>query len=228
MSRKNIETEDEQTEPVDEPVVEPVTELTTREKIAKKLADMRATADLAVAAANKQAEEAEALANVEIDSDVESMVDYIKAIDTDVSAMKAKMVAEIEPLNVQIAEIKAKPEYNFEEMNKNRKGLSDDLVAKIGETAAKMLTGSAKAIGTGTGRGRGGGKSEEQAVAAICDEGLTFEQAALKYDHMGGAERPEYDGDKPQKVGHLVGRHITGAIKKGTVVKNENGTYSRA
>ena len=229
MAKKNTETEPVN-EPVNEPVAEPVNELTTKEKIAKKLADMKADADRAVAAANKQAEEAAALESVEIDSDVESMVEDIKAIDADVTEMKAKMVAEIEPLNTQIAEIKAKPEYNFEEINKNRKDLSDALIVKIGETAAKMLTGSVKATGTGTGKGRGkgGGKSREQAIVAVCDEGLSFEAAATKYDHMGGAERPEYDGDKPQKVGYLVGRHIGLAIGEGKVVKNEDGTYSRA
>ena len=224
MAKKNIENENEQTDLMNEPVNEPVNELTTREKIAKKLADMQADADLAVAAADKQAKEAKALADVEIDSDVESKVEDIKAIDADVTEMKAKMVAEIEPLNVQIAEIKAKPEYNFEEMNKNRKDLSDALVVKIGETAAKMLTGSVKATGTGTGRGKGkgGGKSREQAIVAVCDEGLSFEAAATKYDHMGDGERTG-----KQKVGNLVGRHIGLAIGEGTVVKKEDGTYSR-
>lgn len=221
MTKKNTVTENEQTEPVSEPV----TEMSTKEKIAKKLADMKAAADLAVAAAQKQAEEAEALASVEIDSDVEVMVDGIKEIDADVTEIKAKMVAEIEPLNVQIAEIKAKPEYNFEDKNKDRKAKSDALVAKIGETAAKMLTGSVKATGTGTGKGRGkgGGKSREQAIVAVCDEGLSFEAAATKYNHMGDGER-----NGKQKVGHLVSRHIGLAVGEGTVVKNENGTYSRA
>ena len=220
MAKKNTETENES---VNEPIVEP--EMSTKEKIAKMLADKKADADRAVAAANKQAEEAEALASVEIDSDVESMVDNIKEIDAEIIKMKAKMVAEIEPLNVQIAEIKAKPDYYFEEHNKNRKDLSDGLIAKIGETAAKMLTGSAKATGTGTGKGRGkgGGKSREQAIVAVCDEGLSFEAAAEKYDHMGDGER-----NGKQKVGHLVSRHIGLAVGEGTVVKNEDGTYSRA
>ena len=220
MAKKNTETENE---PVNEPIVEP--EMSTKEKIAKMLADKKADADRAVAAANKQAEEAEALASVEIDSDVESMVEKIKVIDANVTEMKAKMVTEIEPLNVQIAEIKAKPEYNFEKMNKDRKDLSDALIVKIGETAAKMLTGGAKAIGTGTGKGRGkgGGKSREQAIVAVCDEGLSFEAAATKYDHMGDGER-----NGKQKVGFLVGRHISLAVGEGTVVKNADETYSRA
>lgn len=223
MTKKNTETENEQTEPMTEPVSEP--EMSTKEKIAKMLADKKVAADLAVAAAQKQAEEAVALESVEIDSDVESMVENIKAIDVDAIEMKTKMVAEIEPLNVQIAEIKSKPEYNFEEMNKNRKDLLDALVTKIGETAAKMLTGTAKATGTGAGKGRGkgGGKSREQAIAAVCDEGLSFEAAATKYDHMGDGER-----NGKQKVGHLVSRHIGLAIGEGTIVKNEDGTYSRA
>ena len=220
MAKKNTETENE---PMNEPVNEP--ELSTKEKIAKMLADKKADADRAVAAANAQAEEAEALASVEIDSDVEAMVENIKAIDADVTEMKTKMVAEIEPLNVQIAEIKAKPEYSLEDQNKNRKDNYDALVEKVGETAAKMLTGGAKATGTGTGKGRGkgGGKSREQAIVAVCDEGLSFEAAATKYDHMGDGER-----NGKQKVGYLVGRHIGLAVGEGTVVKNDNGTYSRA
>lgn len=62
----------------------------------------------------------------------------------------------------------------------------------------------------------------ETAVVAICDEGLTFEEAALKYDHMGDGER-----DGSQKVGNLVKRHIDLAIKDGNIVKNDDGTYSR-
>lgn len=219
MSKKKDETETEQTEPVAEP------EMTMKEKIAKMLIDKKAESDLAVAAAQKQAEELAVLESVEIDSDVETMVDNIKTLDAEAVEMKAKMVAEIEPLNVQIAEIKAKPEYSLEDQNKNRKDNYDALVEKVGETAAKMLTGGAKATGTGTGKGRGkgGGKSREQAIIAVCDEGLSFEAAATKYDHMGDGER-----NGKQKVGYLVGRHIGLAVGEGTVVKNDNGTYSRA
>ncbi len=219
MSKKKDETETEQTEPVAEP------EMTMKEKIAKMLTDKKAESDLAVAAAQKQAEELAVLESVEIDSDVETMVDNIKTLDAEAVEMKAKMVAEIEPLNVQIAEIKAKPEYSLEDQNKNRKDNYDALVEKVGETAAKMLTGGAKATGTGTGKGRGkgGGKSREQAIVAVCDEGLSFEAAATKYDHMGDGER-----NGKQKVGYLVGRHIGLAVGEGTVVKNDNGTYSRA
>ena len=226
MTKNKTETENEPVnEPVTESIVEP--ELSTKEKIEKLLADKKAAADVAVAAAAAQAEEAAALESVEIDSDVEIMVDSIKALDVESVAMKAKMVAEIEPLNVQIAEIKAKPEYNLEDSNKTRKEHYDALVEKLGETAAKLLTGGAKAVGAGagagSGRGRGGGKSREQAINAVCDEGLTFEAAAEKYDHMGDGERTG-----KQKIGYLVGRHIKLSVAEGKVVDNGDGTYSRA
>jgi hypothetical protein len=223
MAKKNTETENEQTEPVNEPVAEP--EMSTKEKIAKMLADKKADADRAVATANKQAEELAVLEGLDVDSDVESMVDTIKELDAKVVEVKANMTAEIEPLNAQIAEIKAKPEYNLEDSNKTRKDCYDNLVERVGETAAKMLTGSAKATGTSTGKGRGkgGGKSREQAIVAVCDEGLSFAEAATKYDHQGDKER---SGE--QKVGHLVSRHIKLAVGEGTVVDNGNGTYSRA
>lgn len=202
-------------------VTESVTELSTKDKIAKMLADKQANAKKAVEAANKQAKEAEALASVKIDSGVEKTIDDIKKVDDAVTAEKAKMAEELKPLNEQMTVIKAK--YNFEEQNKVRKGLYDGLVEKLGETAAKMLTGGAKATGTGSGKGKGGGKSREQAIIAVCDEGLSFEAAATKYDHMGDGERAG-----TQKIGNLVGRHIGLAVGEGTVIKNTDGTYSRA
>ena len=222
MARNKDETETEN-EPVTEPVVEP--ELSIKEMVAKLLADNKAAADVAVKAAQAQKEEAAALEGVEIDSDVENMVDNIKALDVEVVANKAQMNAEIEPLNVQIAAIKANPVYNVETQNAERKVLYDALVDKLGETVAKLLTGGAKATGTGagTGRGRGGGKSREQALVAVCDEGLSFAAAAEKYDHMGDGERTG-----KQKIGYLVGRHIKLSVAEGKVVDNGNGTYSRA
>ena len=198
-----------------------VTELTTKQKLEKFLADKQTAATKAVEAANKQAEDAKALASVKIDSDVEKMVDNIKKVDDDVTAEKAKMNKELEPLNKQISDIKAK--YSFETQNTLRKEQFDKLVAKVGEVAAKMLTGGAKATGTGSGKGKGGGKSREQAIIAVCDEGLSFEAAATKYDHMGDGER-----NGSQKIGNLVGRHIGLAVGEGAVIKNTDGTYSRA
>lgn len=226
MSRNKNETgqtETEQTEPKVDQTAEK-TELTSREIMQKLLADKQTSALKAVEAANKQAEEAQKLANIDIDADVESVVDEIKAIDADVVKVKAAMTAEIEPLNKQILEIKAKPEYKTEDQNDARKVNYDVLVEKVGETAAKLLCGVAKSTGTGigTGRGRGSG-TRDQVIAAICDDGLTFAEAAEKYDHMGNGER-----DGSQKVGNLVKRHIDLAVKDGSVSKNDDGTYSRA
>lgn len=214
MTNDKNEKEDEKT------VTEP--ELSTKEKIAKMLADKQAVANKAVVAAQKQAEEAKALANVEkkIDSGVEKTIDDIKKVDDDIVAEKAKMNKELEPLNKQIADVKAK--YNFEEQNNVRKAKYDELVEKLGETAAKVLTGGAKATGTGSGRGRSGA-SREQVIKSICDDGLTFAECAEQYDHKGSKERT---GE--QKVGHLVSRHIALAVGEGTVIKNADGTYSRA
>ena len=217
MTKNKTETENEPVnEPVTESIVEP--ELSTKEKIEKLLADKKAAADVAVAAAAAQAEEAAALESIEIDSDVENMVDNIKALDVESVAMKAKMVAEIEPLNVQIAEIKAKPEYNLEDSNKTRKEHYDALVEKLGETAAKLLTGGAKATGTSTGKGKGrnsdGTSKKEVAVRAVCDEGLTLAEAVDRYPELGSV-----DG---------VRKNLWKPLKDGDVVKNSDGTYSRA
>ena len=50
-----------------------------------------------------------------------------------------------------------------------------------------------------------------------------LDEAAEKYDHKGDGER-----DGSQKIGNLVKRHIDLSIKDGNVVKNDDGTYSRA
>ena len=128
------------------------------------------------------------------------------------------------PFNKQIADVKAKPEYNLEEKNKVRIAQYATLVEKVGETPAKLMVGGAKSVssGTGAGRGRGSG-TRDQVITAICDDGLSFEAAAEKYDHMGNGER-----DGSQKVGNLVKRHIDLAVKAGNVVKNADDTYSRA
>jgi len=219
MSKRN--------ESVDETSVqteEPKPELTLRDKIAAEL-EVRKTADVAALdAAQKRAAETDALAALDIDSDVESMVGGIKTIDADIAGVKTAMAAEIEPLNKQITEIKAKPEYDVAEKNKVRSEQYAALVEKVGETPAKLMVGGAKTVtsGTGTGRGRGSG-TRDQVIVAICDDGLSFAEAAEKYDHMGNGER-----EGLQKVGNLVKRHIDLAIKAGNVVKNPDGTYSRA
>lgn len=223
MARNGNETEE--TEAEVEQTTEK-TELTSKQIMQKLLDDKQAATMKIIESANKQAEEARQLASVKIDDDVESVVNEIEAIDADIAGMKTAMTAEVEPLNKQILEIKAKPEYNVEEQNKVRKEKYDALVEMVSETAAKLLTGGAKSVGTGTGTGTGRGRSSgtrDQVITAICDDGLSFAEAAEKYDHMGNGER-----DGSQKVGNLVKRHIDLAVKAGNVNKNDDGTYSRA
>jgi len=220
MSKRNQEElKPESTEQVAEPTV--VTELTTKQKIEKMLVDKQAAAKAAVEAAQKQAEEADALANVSIDDEVEGLIDNIKLIDDEVTAKKAAMNEELKPLNEQIESVKLR--YNFDEANKMRADTLASLVAKVGEAGAKVLVSGGGSTGTGTGKRGRSGASREQVIQAVCDEKLTFAQAAEKHDHKGSKERT---GE--QKVGFLVGRHIALAVAEGTVIKNTDGSYSRA
>lgn len=218
---------------------EPKTELTTKERLDKMLADKQSAATKAVEAAAKQAEEADKLAEIDIDSDVEGIIDDIKKIDDDTAVVKAKMVAEIEPLNKQITEIKAKPEYKTDEAVKARKEKYDVLVEKIGETAAKLLCGGVgKSAGTGNTAGRSGklnGKSVRETVADMyLDEGMIdFELLASTMKERFPEAKVYGNNEKinggTAKNGNLMKRHMDEMVTKaGTVVKNDDGTYSKA
>jgi len=192
--------------------------LTIAERIEKQLEEEKVKA----AAATKRMEDLTKLTNV--GDDVMSIVDTIASLDKDIGEKKAAFNEAVKPFNESIAAEKTKFDVETKELTEARTAEYAKVVESVGETGAKMLTGKAVSTGTGTGRGRGRGNAKrETAVAAICDEGLTFEEAAEKYDHMGDGER---DGN--QKVGNLVKRHIDLAIKDGNVVKNDDGTYSRA
>lgn len=196
--------------------------LTLAEKIQKKFEQAKATE---VAAAKEMAE-LEKLSN--IGDDVMSIVDTIANLDKDIGEKKAAFNEAVKPFNDSIAAEKTKFDEATKDLAEARTTEYAKIVESVGETGAKMLTGKVVSTGTGTGRGRSGA-TRAQAVAAICDEGLTFEEAALKYDHMGKAERPEYTGEHPQKVGYLVKRHLDLSVTEDkTVVKNADGTYSRA
>ena len=210
MSKAKETTEESKTE-------EPKT-LTIAEKIQKELEQ----AKVAEAAAAKKMAELEKLTN--IGDDVMSVVDTIASLDKDISEKKAAFNEAVKPFNESIAAEKTKFDADTKELIEARNAEHAKLVESVGEMGAKTLTGKTVSTGTGTGRGRGRGNAKrETAVTAICDEGLTFEQAAEKYDHMGDGER-----DGSQKIGNLVKRHIDLSIKDGNVVKNDDGTYSRA
>ena len=182
MSRKNDTDEQNDVVETDAQTEEPKPELTLREKIAADL-EVRKTADeAAMKALQARADETEAMANVVIDDSVEMMVNDIKAIDVDIANVKTTMATEIEPLNKEIVEIKAKPEYDVAEKNKVRGEQYAVLVEKVGETPAKLMVGGAKSTSTGTGAGRGRGSgTRDQVITAICDDGLSFAEAAEKY-----------------------------------------------
>ena len=205
------------------PEEEPKT-LSIAEKIQKKFEQAKA---VEVAAAKEMAE-LEKLSN--IGDDVMTIVNTVAELDKDIGEKKAAFNEAVKPFNESIAAEKTKFDEATKELTEARNVEYTKIVESVGETGAKMLTGKAVSTGTGTGRGRGRGNAKrETAVAAICDEGLTFEEAALKYDHMGSAERPEYTGKNPQSVGHLVKRHLDLSVTEDkTVVKNADGTYSRA
>ena len=221
MSKAKETTEDVQSE--ETPVEEKKT-LTIAEKIQKELKQAKAAE---VAAAEKMAE-LEKLSN--IGDDVMSVVDTIANLDKDIGEKKAAFNEAVKPFNESIAAEKTKFDEDTKEIAEARETEYKKIVESVGENGAKMLTGKAVSTGTGTGTGRGrSGVTRAQAVAAICDEGLTFEEAALKYNHMGKAERPEYTGEHPQKVGYLVKRHLDLSVTEDkTVIKNNDGTYSRA
>jgi len=198
---------------------EEVTVETIQEKIAKALAAKKVVAEKAI----KEAEELEKLAD--LDEDVMVAVESVKEMDEDIAEQKKALDAEIAPYAEKVTAAKKAFDENTKDVREAREAEYKKVVESVGETGAKMLTGKGASIGTGTRSGRGrSGATRAQVITAICDEGLSFEEAALKYDHMGDGER-----SGKQKVGTLVKRHIDLAIKEdGTVVKNDDGTYSRA
>jgi len=209
MARKDND-ETEETEQMVDETVESKPELSVREKIAEELASRQAADVKAKADMEKRTAETDALANLDIDDDVEGMVNEIKSIDVDIASVKGAVAAEIEPLNKQIAEIKAKPEYNVEEKNTARVASYAELVAKIGETPAKLLVGGAKAVGSGTGTGKGKGRNsdgtskKEIALKAVCDEGLSLQDAVERYPELGTADSVRKNLWKPFNDGEIV------------------------
>ena len=189
--------------------------LTIAEKIQKELDAANALAETAV----KKAAELEKLSN--IGDDVTAIVDTIASLDKDIGEKKAAFAELIKPYNEKIAEAKKSFDEDTKELVEVRATEYTKIVESVGETGAKMLTGKAVSTGTGKGRGRSG-NTREQVVAAVCDDNMSFADAAEKFDHMGKGER-----DGSQKVGHLVGRHIKLAVGEGTVVDNGDDTYSR-
>lgn len=207
----------EEVQPEETPVEEKKT-LTIAERITKQLEEEKVKA----AAATKRMEDLEKLSNV--GDDVMTIVNTVAELDKDIGEKKAAFAELIKPYNEEIAKAKKSFDENTKELIEARSAEYAKVVESVGEMGAKTLTGKTVSTGTGTGRGRGRGNAKrETAVAAICDEGLTFEEAAEKYDHKGDGER-----DGSQKIGNLVKRHIDLSIKDGNVVKNDDGTYSRA
>lgn len=190
--------------------------LTIAEKIQKELAAANALAETAA----KKAAELTKLTNVS--DDVMSIVDTIASLDKDIGEKKAAFAELIKPYNEEIAKAKKSFDENTKDLVEARGTEYAKVVESVGETGAKLLTGKAVSTGTGKGRGRSG-DTREQVISAICDDGLSFAEAAEKYDHKGDGERAG-----SQKVGNLVKRHIDLAIKAGNVVKNDDGTYTRA
>ena len=216
------------TEEVTEPVIEEtVTEepktLTLAQKIQKQLDAENAKEEAAKkaieAAATKKAE-LEKLTN--LGDDVMTTVETLESLDKDISTEKAKYDEIVKPFNAQIAEAKKTFDEGVKTLVEARTAEYTKLVEAVGETGAKTLTGKTVSIGTGTGRGRSG-NTRAQVITAICDDGMSFAAAAEKFDHMGDGERAG-----TQKIGNLVKRHIDLAVKDGTVIKNDDGTYSRA
>lgn len=203
-------------ETTEEPKTEEPKTLTIAEKIQKELKQAKAAE---VAAAEKMAE-LEKLSN--IGDDVMGIVDTIANLDKDIGEKKVAFNEAVKPFNESIAAEKTKFDESTKDLVEARNVEYTKIVESVGETGAKMLTGKAVSTGTGKGRGRSG-NTREQVITAICDDGLSFADAAEKYDHMGNGER-----DGSQKIGNLVKRHIDLAVKDGNVIKNDDGTYSRA
>ena len=203
------------------------TELSPVEKIQKMIADKKAAAENERKRLEDMEKEAEALSEIDIDSDVEDMLNTLDSVSKDIKTEQDKMNEELKPLNEQIEVVKTSHKETFDGLNVVYTETMASLVEKVGEVGAKALTSgvTVRKVGSGTGRRGRGGASREQVITAICDEGLTFEQAAIKYDHQGDGERGV--GAK-QKLGNLVKRHIDLSVKEGTVIKNPDGTYSRA
>ena len=190
--------------------------LSIAEKIQKELEHAKAAEQ---AAAEKMAE-LEKLSN--IGDDVMGIVDTIASLDKDIGEKKAAFNEAVKPFNESIAAEKTKFDESTKTLVEARTTEYAKVVESVGETGAKMLTGKAVSTGTGKGRGRSG-NTREQVIAAVCDDNMSFADAAEKFDHMGKGER-----DGSQKIGHLVGRHIKLAIGENTVTDNGDGTYTRA
>jgi len=190
--------------------------LTIAEKIQKELDTANALAETAT----KKAAELAKL--TDISDDVMSIVDIIASLDKDIGEKKSAFNEAVKPFNESIAAEKTKFNVATKKLIEARTAEYAKVVESVGETGAKVLTGKVVSTGTGTGRGRSG-NTREQVINAICDDGLSFEEAAEKFDHMGKGERAGL-----QKVGHLVGRHVKLAVGDGTVIDNNDGTYSRA
>lgn len=208
MSKAKETTEEVQPE-------EPKT-LSIAEKIQKELDAANALAETAA----KKAAELTKLTNVS--DDVMSIVDTIASFDKDIGEKKAAFAELIKPYNEEIAKAKKSFDEDTKDLVEARTTEYAKVVESVGETGAKMLTGKAVSTGTGKGRGRSG-NTREQVIAAVCDDNMSFADAAEKFDHMGKGER-----DGSQKIGHLVGRHIKLAVSENTVIDNGDDTYSRA
>lgn len=209
--KEDTETENEQSE-------QPV-ELTAADKVKALIEKRKADAEAKALEAQKAAEEAEALDGIDVDSEVEEILTGIEQVDKDVTEMKNRLAEEIKPLQEQINTIKEG--YDFESHNKLRQELHNRLVEKLGESATRMLTGKGTISDSKTGAQRTGSK-RETAIRAVCDEGLTLKEAAIKYDMIGSNEDPL------DPSGDAVRKNLWKPLKDGIVVQNQDGTYSRA